>query len=109
MVLDNEQWIKEQEANHMFRHSGQNAEALKLLEKTPTNRDINGSEQGRLLIVLRSVAALGWSHYGVICDEVEKTQMNVDNQARKDYMKTVVEQWQGKNQVSASRNVKALV
>jgi hypothetical protein len=105
---NNENWVTEQEQALMFDRSDGGGEAIKLLEKYPTNRDIVSAEQGRLLIRARAVSALGFTFLDDLCDEVEKTQMNIDNQARKDFMKVSIEQWQGKLQ-NAKNNLKAMV
>ena len=107
-MANNENWITEQEQALMFDRADNTGEAHKLLEISQTNRDIISPEQGRLLIRARFMASLGFSFYGDICDAVEKTQMNIDNQARRDYMKVAIEQWQGKLQ-SAKTAAKAMV
>ena len=115
---DIEKWKQEQENDMMFRAFGNTTEAMKLLEKSPTNRDIT-EEQGALLAIGRQwdavffrkypadlaiegiydparARAANEGMYGRLCDETELAQMSAGNQARKDYMKFGIEQWQGK-------------
>lgn len=98
--MNREKWIEEQENDELFRPVGTGTDADHLLEKSPTNRDIT-QEQGKLLVVARmfdiSLFPDGKSGiYTRLCDMVETTQMSIDNQARRDFMKVVIEQWQGK-------------
>jgi len=107
-MANNENWITEQEQALMFDRTDGGGEAIKLLEKNETNRDVLNSQQGRLLIIARMVGGLGFSYMNDLANEVEKTQMSVENQARRDYMKVAIEQWQGKLN-TAKNNLKAMV
>jgi len=107
-MVTGENWITEQEQALMFDRTDGGGEAIKLLEKNTTNRDIISADQGRALIRARAVSALGFSFLDDLCDQVEKTQMNINNQARKDFMRVVIEQWQGKMQAK-NNAIKAMV
>jgi hypothetical protein len=107
-MANNENWITEQEQALMFDRTDGGGEAIKLLEKNETNRDILNSQQGKLLIIARMVGGLGFSYMNELANEVEKTQMSVENQARRDFMKVAIEQWQGKLN-TAKNNLKAMV
>jgi hypothetical protein len=107
-VSNNENWITEQEQILMFDRTDGGGDAIKMLEKTLTNRDIVSAEQGRLLIRARLLSGIGFTFLEDLCDNVEKTQMSIDNQARKDFKQIVIEQWQGKLQ-TAKNNLKAMV
>jgi hypothetical protein len=106
--MSNENWIAEQEQALLFDRGDGNGEAIKLLEKSATNRDLLSDRQGKLIIIARLAADRGFTYLGTIADQVELAQMNIGNQARKDYMKVSIEQWQGKQQ-SAKNNFKAMV
>jgi hypothetical protein len=105
---NNENWVSEQEQAVLFDRTDGGGEAIKLLEKNETNRDILNSQQGKMLIIARTVGNLGFSYMKDLCDEVEKVQMSVENGARKDFMKVAIEQWQGKLN-TAKNNLKAMV
>lgn len=107
-MSNNENWITEQEQAVMFDRSDSGGEAIKLLEKNSTNRDVLNSQQGKLLIIARMAGSLGFSYMNDLADDVEKTQMSVENGARKDFMKVAIEQWQGKLQTTKN-NIKAMV
>lgn len=107
-MVNGENWITEQEQILMFDRMDGGGEAIKLLEKNSTNRDIVSAEQGRLLIRARAMSAIGFDYLDDLCDQVEKTQMSIDNQARKDFMKVSIEQWQGKLQ-NAKNKIQAMV
>jgi hypothetical protein len=107
--MDKAEWIKTQEEHHLFSHDGDSSDADALLEHGITNRDIATPHQGRLLNVARIMSsATGVRFYSDLADAVERCQMNVDNQARRDYMKVAIEQWQGKL-ANAKKSVEALV
>jgi hypothetical protein len=107
-MANNDNWITEQEQALMFDRTDAGGEAIKLLEKNETNRDVLNSHQGKLLIIARTIGGLGFSYMNDLADAVEKTQMSVENQARRDFMKVAIEQWQGKLQ-TAKNNLKAMV
>jgi hypothetical protein len=107
-MANNESWITEQEQALMFDRTDGGGEAIKLLEKNETNRDVLNSQQGKLLIIARMVGSIGFSYMDSLADEVEKTQMNVENQARRDYKQAIIEMWQGKQQ-SKNNALKAMV
>lgn len=102
-MADIRDWVEEQEqALQMDRVAG-GGEAIKLLEHSPTNRDIT-EKQGRLFTVSRFLSsATGIDIYKELPEELEKVQQNIDDVARHDYMKVSIEQWQGKTQVSKDK------
>jgi len=107
-MANNDNWITEQEQALMFDRSDGGGEAIKLLEKSETNRDILNAQQGKLLLIARLAGASGFSYLTDLAGDVEKIQMSVENQARRDFMKVAIEQWQGKLQ-NAKNNLKAMV
>ncbi len=107
-MTTNENWIAEQEQALMFDRSDGGGDPIKLLEKYDTNRDILDGKQGKLLTIARVLSSLGYSYLEDLADEVEKTQMSINNQARRDFMKVAIEQWQGKIQ-TAKNAIRAAV
>ena len=90
-------WIEEAEDNHMFMGGEASGDAARMLEISPTNRDISAG-QNILLIVNRGLASVNHdSGYMLqLCSDVELAQLVTDGQSRKDFMRVAIEQWQGK-------------
>lgn len=101
-------WIQEQKENKLFRGGGHGGDAARMLEISPTNRNIS-SVQGRKLTAARYINdMLGINAYGDLCDLVEKAQLCVDAKSRQDYMKVAIEQWQGKIAAGRKFSVESL-
>jgi hypothetical protein len=92
-----ENWIAEREEIALFRPDiGDASDAKALLEHSPTNRDIT-VKQSKLFTISRQLfISTGIELYNILPIELEKVQASVDNNARHDYMKVAIEQWQGK-------------
>lgn len=104
-MSDQTTWIEEQKANRMFRHSGRGNDADRMLEHGDTNK-ITNRHQAQCVVAGRVMNdVLGITCLAELCDMVEKAQMVIDAQSRKDFMKVAIEQWQGKLQASKSKIV----
>lgn len=108
--MPNKTWIEEQEENvKMFTGAGSAGEAIKLLEHSQTNRDIT-VQQAKIYTAARIFGlTTGFNMYCLAADYCEHAQMNIDDKARLDYMKVAIEQWQGKIQANAKKNLQALI
>lgn len=94
--MSEETWIDEAEKDELLRVGESSNDPMQLLKIWATNRDVF-ADQGRLLIACRLQRdASGFDIYGLLADRVEETQLVVDAQSRKDFMKVAIEQWQGK-------------
>ena len=94
--MSDKTWIQEQKDNRLFRGSGQGGDAIKMLEISPTNRNIS-AVQGRKLTAARYINdLLGITAIDDLCDLVEEAQLCVDAESRQNFMKVAIEQWQGK-------------
>lgn len=101
-----ENWIAEREEIALFRpDGGDNSDAKALLEHSPTNRDMT-VRQGKLFTISRFLfEATKIQLYDTLPAELEKVQASVDDNARHDYMKVAIEQWQGKLANSKAKSV----
>lgn len=94
--MGEETWIEEQKKNPLFKGSGSGGDAARMLELSPTNRNIS-ARQGRKLAGARYInGLLGITALEDLCLLIEQTQLCVDARSRADYMKVAIEQWQGK-------------
>jgi hypothetical protein len=107
-MTDQDNWIAEREKIRLFKPGEDTSDAVRLLEHSPTNRDIT-QPQGKLFSISRILSRVtGMSIYSDMPDELEKVQASIDDMARHDYMKVAIEQWQGKIASSKSKTVEAL-
>ena len=90
-------WIEQAEDNHMFSGGDSPGDAQRMLEISPTNRDLSG-RQAMLLIINRGLCDINHGAVSIaqLCNDVEQAQLVTDGQSRKDFMKEAIEQWQGK-------------
>lgn len=89
-------WIEEQKKMRLFAGASSSSDALRMLEKSETNRYIS-SRQAQKLITARYLGKIyGVTCYDELCDMVESAELCVDGRSRDNYMKVAIEQWQGK-------------
>lgn len=95
-------WIEEQELGLISEKGISNGEAVKMLEYSPTNRDIS-VEQSKLHTVAEFVAdAFKMPLYRDLVKYCEQTQIHIDNKGRGDFKQIAIEQWQGKTKAKQS-------
>ncbi len=93
---EREQWISDQKENSLFRGGGDTSQSDRMLQYGGVNK-IYTAKQARLITAARTWdKAMGLDVFSGLCTAVELSQMAVDAQARQDFMKVAIEQWQGK-------------
>lgn len=103
-------FIEEQRAQRgMFRGHGHGNDADRLLEISPTNRNINAF-QGKALITVRLLGEVLGSDFlkTELPGAVELAQLCINKDSRVDFMKVAIEQWQGKLANVKQKTVEAL-
>ncbi len=101
-MSEHEQWIADQKKNKMFRGGGRGNDADRMLEYGHINKISNKDQQTKIIAARILNKSLKIKVLGEIADMVEKAQMVIDGQARGDFSKVAIQQWQGK--VAASKN-----
>ncbi len=90
-------WKADQAGNTLFRGGGDGSQADRMLQYGGINKTL-GDKQARLIIAARfwDTANPEIRLLGGLCAAVEVAQMAVGAQARREFMKVAIEQWQGK-------------
>lgn len=108
-MSERNKWIDEQKKNKLFRGGGSGGDAARMLEISPTNRDLS-AEQARELTAARYINdLLCINALADLCDMIEAAQLCVDGKSRENFMKVAIEQWQGKVAAGRKFSVESLV
>ena len=100
--MGQESWVQTAEKIILFRNQNRGGDAARLLEISPTNRNLIDREQAVIFSVLRFTASYTkslypenkqkWAWLDNLVDMLEEHQLTIEKDSRLDFMKTVIAQ-----------------